>query len=658
MEDNIDLIGETLESWVQEKVDSWRDHYESNYETKHDEYMRIFRGIWSKEDATRESERSRIIAPATQQAVESSVAEIEEATFSRGKFFDMRDDIRDEDNTDIVRLRNYLHEDFAKNGTRKAISEVLINAAVYGTGIAEVILEDGIEMKPASQPVLGGELQAVGVTIGSKVKCKLRPIQPKNFFIDPVANSIEDALGVGSDEFVSKHHVEIMQEKGIYKDIPLNDAIQDFDIEPDKELAVYPEDKVRLVKYCGLVPRFLIEDAEYTGEDEEMIPLVDREEEDNNYYVEAMVVLVNGQVVKAEKNPHMMQDRNFVAFQWDIVPGRFWGRGVCEKGYNSQKALDAELRARIDALALTVHPMMAVDATKLPRGANPTIRPGKMLLTNGDPRQVLHPFSFGEVSQITFAQAAELQKMVQTSTGAIDNSSVIGSVDGGRTSAGASMSLGAVIKRHKRTLINFQESFLIPFVQKAAWRYMQYDPENYPVADYKFTVTSSLGIIAREYEVTQLVQLLQTMPQDSPMYAVLVESVIDNMNVSNREQLIQLMKQANQPSPEQQQAAQAAQQVQLQFQNSQTAAFNGQAAESQARAQKIAAETMAIPQELEIKRISEATKNLKAGSEDDREFDRRLKIADRRLKEKEINIKEQGQRLKSTEGIANLLQLQ
>ena len=118
------------------------------------------------------------------------------------------------------------------------------------------------------------------------------------------------------------------------------------------------------------------------------------------------------------------------------------------------------------------------------------------------------------------------------------------------------------------------------------------------------------------------------------------------------------MKQANQPSPEQQQAAQAAQQVQLQFQNSQTAAFNGQAAESQARAQKIAAETMAIPQELEIKRISEATKNLKAGSEDDREFDRRLKIADRRLKEKEINIKEQGQRLKSTEGIANLLQLQ
>ena len=64
----------------------------------------------------------------------------------------------------------------------------------------------------------------------------------------------------------------------------------------------------------------------------------------------------------------MMQDRPVVAFPWDVVPSMFWGRGVCEKGYNSQKALDTELRARIDALALTIHPMLAIDATRLPRG--------------------------------------------------------------------------------------------------------------------------------------------------------------------------------------------------------------------------------------------------------------------------------------------------
>ena len=97
--------------------------------------------------------------------------------------------------------------------------------------------------------------------------------------------------------------------------------------------------------------------------------------EEESYYVEAVVVIANnGTLLKAEINPYMMGDRPVVAFPQDVVPSRFWGRGVCEKGYNSQKALDAEIRARIDALALTVHPMLAMDATRIPRGSRPEVR--------------------------------------------------------------------------------------------------------------------------------------------------------------------------------------------------------------------------------------------------------------------------------------------
>ncbi len=239
--------------------------------------------------------------------------------------------------------------------------------------------------------------------------------------------------------------------------------------------------------------------------------------EEEQRYTEAIVVIANnGILLKAEANPYMMQDRPVVAFPWDVVPGRFWGRGVCEKGYNSQKALDAELRGRIDALSLTIHPMMGMDATRIPRGTSPEVRPGKLLMTNGDPNEILRPFTFGDVSQITFAQAQALQDMVQQATGAVDSTGVAGAVNGEATAAGISMSLGAIIKRHKRTLINFQESFLIPLVEKAAWRYMQFSPDEYPVSDYRFEATSTLGIIAREYEVTQLVQLLQTMSPESP----------------------------------------------------------------------------------------------------------------------------------------------
>jgi hypothetical protein len=634
-----EMFMETLESWLEVKLDGWRDHFEANYADKFDEYYRLWRGIWSAEDRTRDSERSRIISPALQQAVESSVAEIEEATFGRGKWFDIKDDRNDPEKADIVYLREQLHEDFSKNKVRKAVAESLINAAVFGTGIAEVVLEDVKEMAPATQPIMGGELQAVGVNIIEKTTCKLRPIMPQNFLIDPVAASIEDAMGVAIDEFVPRHYVEQMQEKGVFKDVYVGEASPDFDIEPDQELTRYDDDKVRLTKYYGLVPKHLL-DAADVDEDEEVVDLGETEEEEG-YYVEAIVVLANGGILlKAERNPYMMQDRPIVAFPWDVVPGRFWGRGVCEKGYNSQKALDAELRARIDALALTVHPMMAMDSTRIPRGSRLEVKPGKLILTNGDPREVLQPFNFGQVNQITFAQAAELQKMVQTATGAIDSAGIPGSINGEATAAGISMSLGAIIKRHKRTLINFQESFIIPFVTKAAHRYMQFNPENYPVADYKFVASSSLGIIAREYEVTQLVQLLQTMPADSPLYLSLIQSIIDNMNLSNREELIEQLVQASQPSPEAQQAAQAAQQVQLEFQQSQTNALNGQAAESQARAQKIAAETQAIPIELENARLKAVTTNLQAGDQDDKEFERRIKVANTLLKEREIAVKE------------------
>lgn len=621
-------ILQSVEDWVMEQCNSWRDHFDNNYQDRFEEYNRLWRGQFSAEDKTRDSERSQIISPALQQAVESSVAEIEEATFGRGRFFDIKDDLRDGETQDVVFLREQLYRDFQQNKARKGVAECLINAAVYGTGVAEIVLQEEKEMKPASQPIMEGQMQAVGVNIADRTVCKLRPILPQNFLIDPVATSIEEALGVAVDEFVPYHQVELLQENGVYKDVDITLAYNDTDLDPDPELIDQPDNKVRLTKYYGLVPKYLVENEED----------FDIEEEDG-HYIECIIVIANGgTLLKVERNPYMMGDRPVIAFPWDIVPGRFWGRGVCEKGYNSQKALDAELRARIDALALTVHPMMAIDATRLPRGAKPEVRPGKILLTNGDPREVLQPFNFGQVSQITFAQAEQLQKMVQTATGAIDSAGIPGSINGEATAAGISMSLGAIIKRHKRTLINFQESFLIPFVTKVAHRYMQFEPEMYPVNDYKFEVTSSLGIIAREYEVTQLVQLLQTMGSDSPLYAVLIQSIIDNMNISNREQLIQVIQQASEPNPQAQEAAQAAQQVQLQFQQSQTNALNGQAMESQARAEKIAQETKAIPVELENDRIKAVATNLKAGNEDDKEFERRMKVTDKLLEERRLNL--------------------
>lgn len=637
-EDSVRFIEEDLENWVINKVDNWREFFETNYDEKFDEYYRMWRGIWSDDDKTRESERSKIVSPALLQAVESSVADVEEATFGRGKFFDIQDDMGDTDRSDVRFLREALSQEFTKNKIRKAVGECLINAAVYGTGIGEIVLEKKKEMVPATEPVMDGAMTAVGVNVRDRTVVKLRPIQPHNFLIDPVATDIESAVGVAIDEFVSTHLVEQLQEEGVYKKGYIGRAAPDLDLEPDEELWQQPEEKVRLTKYYGLVPRHLLETA-FDEEEDEMVNFdsdVDDEGRDS-YYVEAIVVIANGStLLKAEASPYMMSDRPVVAFPWDVVPSRFWGMGVCEKGFNSQKALDAELRARIDALALTVHPMLAMDATRMPRGTKPEVKAGKLLLTNGNPAEVIQPFNFGQVSQITFAQADSLQRMVQAATGSVDTAQQAMN-GGGTTSAGSSMSLGGIIKRQKRTLVNFQESFLLPFIEKAAWRYMQFEPELFPVNDYKFVATSTLGIVAREYEVAQLVQLLQTMPQESPVYPVIMQAVIDNMNITNREDLIETMIQAQQPNPEQQQMQQALAEEDRAFKNSQTAALNAQAAESNARAQKIALEARGVPVELETARIK-AVASSQTASESDKDFEKRMKLANLALDEKKLGL--------------------
>ena len=635
-------FGSDLTSWIMGKCEDWRDHYDTTYRNDHEEYYRLWRGIWAEEDKMRQSERSRLISPALQQAVESSVAEVEEATFGRGKWFDIRDDKADQDPRDIQMLRGQLEEDMEFVKARKSVAECILNAAIYGTGIGEIVLEEVTELAPATRPALEGAMRAIGVVEKQRFVAKLVPVLPQNFLIDPVATNIEEALGVAIDKFVPRHIVEEGIASGIYFDVDLEDSAHDDSIAFDsEEETAYGDDKVRLTTYYGKVPADIYNKemfGDYESED-------DAEDMIEGAYVEVVAVIANeSELLKIEANPYMMGDRPVVAFAWDNVPSRFWGRGVCEKGYNSQKALDTELRARIDALALTVHPMMAVDASRLPRGAKMEVRPGKTLLTNGNPAEILQPFKFGNLDPNTFNQSAQLQQMVQQATGAIDTAGIPSFAGSEATAAGISMSLGAIIKRHKRTLINFQDSFLIPFVTKAAHRYMQFNPELYPVQDYKFISSSSLGIIAREYEVTQLVQLLQTMGQDSPLYVTLVQSIIDNMNLSNREDLIAQIQQAAQPDPQAQQMQQQQAQLQLQQAQLQLEYMQAQVAEINSRVQQNMVETQLLPFDAESERIRSMSVGMRDEDPTQKDFNNKTKVAELALKEKDLDIKAEAMR--------------
>ena len=579
---------QALASWLNYRLEGWRTHREINYTTKWDEYYRLWRGIWDSTDRTRTAERSRIIAPALQQAIESSVAELEEASFGRGKWFDLQDDMLDQDNSEAEYIRNLLQEDLEKTGCKDAIAEVFLNGAIYGTGIAKIVVNQTVERAPSEEPVEGSMTGMRGITEYASIDVKVEPISPKEFLIDPAANSINEALGVAHEVIKPRYHVVQGIQSGVYRDVPLDGDYDTVKMGFDSETRQADEsDSVKITEYWGLVPkRFLKakadkDDFEYTKKDE---------------LVEAVVTICNDEyILRVEENAFMMVDRPFVSYQHDIVPNKFWGRGVAEKGYNPQKALDAEMRARIDSLAMTTTPMMAADATRLPRGTKFEVRTGKTVLTNGNPREAIMPLDMGQTDPSTFNQVASLQNMIQMGTGSAD----MGQQQD--TASGMSMMQSASIKRQKRTLMNFQNTFLIPMINKCMWRKIQFDVDRYPVSDYKFVPYSTMGIMAKELEMQQMVQMLQAIPKDSPAFNVILLAMMQNSSIHNRDAIVFGLQQGQEPNPEMQQMEQMGVQLTMQQAQANIAKTQAEAQEEQAKAQKHLAEAAVLqPNELDM----------------------------------------------------------
>ena len=639
-----------LTSWITQHITRWRDHRDANYMDLWQEYERIFRGVWAAEDRGRESERSRIISPATQQAIETRHAEIMEAIFGQGEFFDITDDIKDVDGNpfDVEQIKNQLHEDFKRDKIKKAIDQIELMAEIYGTGIGEIIVKTEKEYLPATQAIPGiANAAAIGVQEKDRVAVKIKPVNPKNFLIDPNADSIDDALGVAIEKYVSIHKIVEGIERGIYKKVDITTASEDEDLEVTQDLKTYQDDKVKLITYYGLVPKEYL-DGEESDEYEELFPEGSKADDYSNM-VEAIIVIANDSILlKAEANPYMMKDRPVVAYQDDTVPGRFWGRGTAEKAYNMQKAIDGQLRAHMDSLALTTAPMIAMDATRLPRGAKFEIKPGKAILTNGSPSEILYPFKFGQTDGNSAAAAQNFERMLLQATGTVDSAGMPSNVPRDAGAGGMSMAMAGIIKKYKRTLSNFQEDFMIPFINKAAFRYMQFDSERYPSVDMTFIPTATLGILAREFEQQQMIGLLQTLGPNTPVLPLILKGILQNSSLSNRGELMKALDQMSQPNPQAAEAEQMQQQAAMQLAQAQVADLQSKAQKQSAEAQKTMIEAQMIPEEQRVKLVQAASTNLDRGDD----FEKRLKLADMMLKEKQVNLKAAD--IASNERIASL----
>jgi hypothetical protein len=285
------------------------------------------------------------------------------------------------------------------------------------------------------------------------------------------------------------------------------------------------------------------------------------------------------------------------------------------------------------------------------------IKAGKAILTNGNPNEILYPFKFGQSDPNNLATAKDFERMLLQATGTLDSNGMVSqsSRDGG----GMSMAVASIIKKYKRTLVNFQEDFLVPFIKKAAFRFMQFDPERYPSVDMNFIPTATLGIIAREYEQQQFIGLLQTLGPNTPVLPVILKGIIANSSLSNRYEMMAALDEMSKPNPEAQQMQQMQQQLALQAAQAGIAVQTSQAEQNKAEAIKLSVEAQLMPQEIQAKVLGATTKNLP--NEDEaasREFDKRVKIAELMLKEADIKNKSKIVELQMNNAKSNVVDME
>jgi len=512
-------------SEIMADITTWRQLRDGDFELLWDEFYAKWRGFWMPEHKSYKTERSKIISPLTSMSIDLTSAEIIEAVLGREYFIDLPDDVDDEDSSDVERARKLLVEDLRGEDFPDEFALTVLNGCLYGTGITKIQILTRVKKSLTRNKE--GEL----VTIErEEVSIKPVAIEPGSFVADPGCRDIDGMKGCAHEFMLPLTTVRSRQASGIYDSGTSVGPYRSRVISPnrgdtDKGNRKDQGDVVYITEYYGLVTQraFMKATAEKNGTvlSDEMVQAIPADET-----VEVIATIANeGLLLRIMENPNPTGERLIVSYQHESVPNRFYGRGVAEKAQNIQRAMDAEMRARIDSLAWSNNPMFAGDLTRMPPNSNLNAWPGKFWGTRGNPGEVIQEFKISGPDQNSYAHFQQLESMGQQATGAADSAGLRAGVRD-ETATGSALAASSFIKRSKRTMFNI-EGYMGRLVRRVLHLKMKFEPTRYPT-DFEFQVKGSIGMMAREIEQQQMVNMLSVLGPDSQASMPIIRAIFEH----------------------------------------------------------------------------------------------------------------------------------
>ena len=328
------------------------------------------------------------------EAVNKTSSELIDAFFGREVWMDAADNVGDANTEDVRVMAAKLREDANTNAVKQEAAKAIQFGALYGTGILKISISEKEVAKPQSIVDGFGRQVLGGAVLKRRPFVTATAISPREFVIDPAARNVKDALGCAHIINVPRHTVTEGQRRGVYAagSVPEYTGNQ---MEPwTNELTGPTKGMVRLIEYHGLVPANLLPGRR--ARDGVKRKVTENDLDSSVEMAEAIVLIANDSMrLKAVENPFIPQQRGILAYQHETVPDSFWGRGVIEMGYHPYKALQTEMRARADGLALANYPTVWRDEASLTGDQTrddpdeKTIIPGKEYLVSGNPNEAI-----------------------------------------------------------------------------------------------------------------------------------------------------------------------------------------------------------------------------------------------------------------------------
>lgn len=276
------------------------------------------------------------------------------------------------------------------------------------------------------------------------------------------------------------------------------------------------EEKALQDKESGLEPKLGLETIIFNGKIKGKM-LADKGVivQDLQKYYECEVWTVGDLVIRAVLNPNPLGKRPLYSTSFVKTEGKFWGKGVIDLVYDTERICNAACRAIVRNMAYASGPIGEVVSDRLAEGDDPTdIRPYNIFRVGPDITGTGAPaFKFHNVTAIgndLMAVFEKYMKLADDLSGVpayvLGNPQVAGA---GRTLGGLSMLMGNAAKGIKNVQLNIDRD-IITGVVEAFYMYNMLTSKDMTIkADAKVVARGATGLLQRELAQTRTVEILQ-----------------------------------------------------------------------------------------------------------------------------------------------------